>query len=187
MENPNNWGPEAKPEAASATSQEIEVVEPHLPEVSAKKRRKPRITDGKLDAALADLNLLSISSEKLKGFSIVGRFLDQIGIVQYGNGRLVGTAEAMAVAMKACAEVVSNAGNDSDLKERFIMLQIRLAKALDANAVMIGQMNETTQSSKPQTEQQNKPFAVQSIVTPIQITVQSGSVANPVAVPAKDV
>lgn len=183
MENPNNWGPEAKPETTPATFREIEVVEPNLPAASAKKRRKARITDGKLDAALADLNLLSISSKQLNGFSVIGRFLDQIGIVQYGNGRLVGTAEAMAVAMRTCADVVANAGNDSDLKERFITLQIRLAKALDANAVMIGQMSETDRDAKPRTEQQNKPFAVQSIVTPIQINVQ----ANPVVTDPKDV
>lgn len=174
-ETQNSWGPEAK----KANAVELEVIEPSGAPAKAKKHLPKRISDHKLDEALAELNLLSISSEKLKSFSTIGRFLDQIGIVQYGNGRLVGTAEAMAGAMRACADVVAEAGNDNETKERFIMLQLRLAKALDANVALINEVNETGATRKPQPEQQNKPFAVGGIVSPIQINVHASPVATP--------
>lgn len=159
--------------------QEIEVVSPGAVQSQPRKKLPKRISDHKLDAALAELNLLSISSEKLRSFGTIGRFLDQIGIVQYGNGRLVGTAQAMAVGLEACAEVVSKAGADNDLKERFILLQIRLAKALDANIELLNKIGDQGPARKPQAEQQNKPFAVGGIATPIQINVHAAPLAMP--------
>jgi hypothetical protein len=152
---------------------EIEVVTPHALEPKAKKPRAQRVSNHKLDEALKDLNLLSISSDKLRGFSLIGRFLDQIGIVEYGNGRLVGTAVAMETAMKACADVVANAGQDNDLKAKFIDLQLRLAKAIDSNVALVNRVQDEHPAKKPPTEQQTKPFAVGSIIVPIQINTVS--------------
>lgn len=163
--NPANW--------------ELEVVEPAKTTKPAKVRKPSRVSDQKLEQALKELNLLSISSDKLRGYSTVGRFLDQIGIVQYGNGRLVGSAVAMETAMQVCADVVAKAGNDSDLKERFITLQIRLAKAIDSHVSSIKNGTDTGFGKKPTAEQQNKPFAVGSVIVPIQINAQANQVATP--------
>lgn len=160
---------------ATPTSTEIEVVTPAALEPNAKKPRAKRISNHKLDNALQDLNLLSISSDKLRGFSLIGQFLDQIGIVEYGNGRMVGTAVAMENAMKACAEVVANAGADNELKARFIELQLRLAKAIDANVALINRVQDEHPAKKPSAEQQIKPFAVGSVIVPIQINQVSSA------------
>lgn len=160
---------------------ELDVVEPASAGSRRKARKPSRISDHKLDKALKDLDLLSVSSQKLRGFSTIGRFLDQIGIVEYGNGRLVGTAEAMETAIRACADVVANAGDDHDRKDRFITLQIRLARAVDNNIALLNKISDTGPAKKPQPEQQNKPFAVQGVITPIQITLNT----NPVATPEK--
>lgn len=163
----------------NAPVQEIEVVPPGSVQVKPRRALPKRISDNKLDAALKELNLLSISSEKLRAHSVVGRFLDQIGIVQYGNGRLVGTAQAMAVGLEACADVVAKAGADNDLKERFILLQIRLAKALDSNIELQNKITDQGPARKPQAEQQNKPFAVGAIATPVQINIHAAPLATP--------
>lgn len=174
-ETPNSWAIE-EPESPV---QEIEVIPPSPAAARPKKTQVGRVSNQKLDQALSELDLLSISSEKLRGFSTVGRFLDQIGIVQYGNGRMVGTAEAMSAGIKACAEVVSNAGTDNETKERFLILQIRFARALDANIALLNKITDSGTPKKPQAEQQNKPFAIGGVVSPIQINVHTSPVATP--------
>lgn len=174
-ETQNNWGIEESGRAV----EEIVVVDPSPAEKKPRKSLPARISDHKLDEALKELDLLSISSEKLRGFSAIGRFLDQIGIVQYGNGRLVGTAEAMSSAIKTCADVVSDDKADNDTKERFMLLQIRLARALDSNIALMNKISDQGSVKKPQAEQQNKPFAVGGIVSPIQINVHAAPLATP--------
>lgn len=160
---------------AISTSTEIEVVTPTALDPKAKKPRAQRVSNHKLDEALRELNILSISSSKLRGLGVIGRFLDQIGIVEYGNGRMVGTAAAMEVALASCAEVVANAGDDNALKERFIDLQLRIAKAIDANVAMISRSQGDQPGKKPPSEHQIKAFAVGSIVVPVQINTVSPS------------
>lgn len=147
-------------------STDIEVVEPKG------KVKRGRVTDHALDKAARELNMLTVSAKGLRGFTVIGRFLEQLGVVNYGNGRLVATAEAIANAQKVCADLAARENLPAQMREQFLELQLRLAERMDENIALMVKVNEAPAVESAKLPQQVKPFALNSVVPPLAIPLQ---------------
>ena len=149
-------------------------------------RRFRPISDRRLDAAARELNLLNISAKRLVNVATVGRFVREIGLLQYGNGRLIGSAVAMQEGVLLCGELARRDGPD-EVRQAYLELQLRFLKALDENMVM--QIEANKHARKPAAEAssmpQGKPFLPGAQISPIQINVHGGTVEQPREQPCK--
>jgi len=151
---------------------EIEVREPT--------GRVRRISDGRLNRAARELNLLNISARGLHSVATIGQFLDQVGLLRYGNGRLLGSSQMIYEAAIACAAQANKEGISDEVRQGYLELQLRFIKAIDENVALQLELNKVaeTRSAHPNMPQ-GKPFLPGAQISPIQINVvQSGSKAD---------
>ncbi len=152
------------PEANTA----IEVLEPR------------RVKARRLDAAARELNLLNISSRRLINVATVGQFVKEVGLLKYGNGRLLGSAQAMQEGAHYAAQMARREGIAEEVRQAYLDLELRFLKALDENLVMQLDVNKrdvesfSAASSMPQ----GKPFLPGAQISPIQINISPGATAT---------
>lgn len=151
---------------------ELEVSEPS----GVVKRRK--VTSNALDKAAMELNLISVSARGLLNVATIGRFLDQVGILQYGTGKLLASSEMISQAAARCAALAEKEGLPEEVRQGYIELQLRFVKAMDENIQLQMDVNNAaaTKSAAP-TAMPAKPFLVGAQVSPINI--QINAVATP--------
>ena len=141
---------------------EIEVREPS--------RVVKRITDKRIDRAARELNLLNVSSKGLKNIATIGQFLNEIGLLQYGNGRLLGSAQMIAEGALACKEQALKDGIADEVRQAYLDLQLRFAKALDENVALQLEVNKVAaEKAANPSMPPGKPFLPGSQISPIQI------------------
>lgn len=139
--------------------------------------RMRRIGNGRLDRAARELNMLSVSSAKLKNVATVGAFIKQIGLLKYGNGRLLGSAQLIAQGAQACSELALREGLSDEVRQGYLELQLRFVKALDDNVALQLEVNKTDGRPEGASDiPQGKSFLPGAQVAPIQINVHGGSV-----------
>jgi len=159
---------------------EIEVVQP-----TGIIARPRRITPHRLDRAAKELNLISVNAKGLRGIGAIGRFLDQIGILDYGNGRLIATAEAIALGIRRCSELANGDGVDEDARARFLELQLRFCQALDHNVALMVELNQQEKAQTAAAAQPaHKPFLPGAQVP--SISLQVNNLQTPQERPAND-
>jgi len=146
---------------------EIEVREP-----TGKVRRVRPISNSRLDRAARELNLLNISSRGLHNVATIGQFLDQVGLLRYGNGRLLGSAQMIYEAANACAAQANREGISDEVRQAYLDLQLRFVKAIDENVALQLELNKVaeTRSANPRIPQ-GKPFLPGAQISPIQINI----------------
>ncbi len=167
------------PEAITA-SREIEISEPS----GIVKPRK--ITASRLDRAAKELNLLKVSAAGLLNIATIGKFLDQIGILQYGNGRLLGSAEMISEAAARCAKLANSQILDDETRQGYLDLQLRFVAALDRNIELQIEVNNaaSTKAATP-TALPSKPFLPGAQISPINIQINANAVEKKVEEPCK--
>ena len=166
------------PETITA-GREIEVSEP-----SGIVKRK-RVGNSQLDRAARELGMISLSSRGMKNFGVVGRFLDQVGIIDYGNGKLIATSEALDEGIKKCAALAANVTMTVELRATFLELQLRFIKAQSGNVQQMAELNEAKQSGDVPRPMPTKPFLPGAQISPINLQVNVGG--QPVTVTEKKV
>ena len=136
-----------------------------------------RISDGRLNRAARELNLLNVSARGLHSVATIGQFLDQVGLLRYGNGRLLGSSQMIYEAAIACAAQANRDGIADEVRQGYLDLQLRFVKALDENVALQIELNKVaeTRSANPNMPQ-GKPFLPGAQISPIQILVQGGTV-----------
>jgi len=134
--------------------------------------RVKRISNGRLNKAARELNLLNISSRGLHNIATIGQFLDQVGLLRYGNGRLLGSSQMIYEAANACATQANRDGISDEVRQGYLDLQLRFIKAIDENVALQLELNKVaeTRSSNPHIPQ-GKPFLPGAQISPIQINV----------------
>jgi hypothetical protein len=150
------------PEANTA----IEVLEPR------------RVKARRLDAAARELNLLNISSRRLINVATVGQFVKEIGLLKYGNGRLIGSAQAMQEGAIYAAQMARREGISEEIRQTYLDLELRFLKALDENLVMQLDVNkrDVESSAAASALPQGKPFLPGAQISPIQINISGNAV-----------
>lgn len=136
-----------------------------------------RISGPRLDRAARELNLLSVSSRGLHNVATIGQFLDQVGLLRYGNGRLLGSSQMIYEAAHACAAQAKREGISDEVRQAYLDLQLRFLKAIDENVALQLELNKVAEarSSNPHIPQ-GKPFLPGAQISPIQINVHGGTV-----------
>jgi hypothetical protein len=151
---------------------ELEVIEPSgVPE-----KPKP-VSPGRLNRAARELNLLKVSARGLSNVAAIGQFLDQIGILRYGTGKLLGSAEMVCEAAARCAELAGRDDLDDETKQGYLDLQLRFLSALDKNVEL--QMEISGQTAGKQAGPAalpSKPFLPGAQISPINIQINAQSV-----------
>lgn len=142
---------------------EIEIREP------ATKVRK--VSKARLDTAARELKLLSISSTRLSSVATIGQFLDELGVLKYGNGRLLGSAQAMAEGAFYCAKMARKKNLDDETRQGYLELQLRFVKALDENVVMQLKVNKASETVGGMNLAQAKSFLPGASISPVQINI----------------
>jgi len=155
-------------------SREIEVSEP------SGKPAKPRpVSNARLDRAAKELNLLKVSARGLSNVAAIGQFLDQIGIIRYGSGKLLGSAEMIYEAAARCAELANREGIDDETKQGYLELQLRFLRAIDQNVALQVELSGATAAKLPgPAALPSKPFLPGAQISPIQINVTGGTVTE---------
>lgn len=157
----------------STPSREIEVSEPS----GVVKRRK--VTADALDKAAKELNLISVSAKGLLGISTIGRFLDQVGILHYGTGKLLMNAEMISQAAARCAALADRSDIDEEIRQGYLDLQLRFVKAMDENIQLQMDVNNVEQTNKNSPQAMPaKPFLVGAQVSPINIQINAPGVTT---------
>jgi hypothetical protein len=165
---------------AITSSREIEVSEP------SGKVKLRRVTPHRLDRAARELGLLTISAKGLMNTAAIGRFLDQVGILSYGAGKLAATAEAISAAAAQCAVLAQEAGLDHESRQGYLELQLRFTEALDRNMELQVQLSgASTVKAAQNTGPAYKPFLPGAQLTPVQINIGQGTVAEKTTVAEK--
>jgi hypothetical protein len=161
--------------AQLTTGTEIEVSEP------SGKPVKPRpVSNARLDRAAKELNLLKVSARGLSNVAAIGQFLDQIGILRYGSGKLLTTAEMACVAANRCAELAGREDIDDETKRGYLELQLRFLKALDENVSLQVELSGATAAKLPgPVALPSKPFLPGAQISPIQINIGQPPAATP--------
>ncbi len=145
----------------------------------AERRFKP-ITRSRLDRAARELNLLNISSGRLINVATVGQFVKEIGLLKYGNGRLLGSAQAMQEGAFYAAQMARREGIAEEVRQTYLDLELRFLKALDENLVMQLDANRrgAESSAAASAMPEGKPFLPGAQISPIQINVHGGKVES---------
>ncbi len=141
--------------------------------------RKPQtnghVTLKALNRAARELNLISVSAKRLNSFATIGQFLTEIGIIKYGNGRLLGSAALLQESAFKCAEMAARDDIAADVRRLYLDLQLRFIKALDQNIALQLEVNKAAeQADKAGMMSSAKPFLPGAQVSPIQINIGSG-------------
>lgn len=158
-------------------TEQIQIIENEAFNAKRRAQRHGPVSTQRLNKAVKELNMIAIDGRGLRNYSIVGRFLDQIGLVHYGAGRLIGTADAIDRAIKMCANVLeANPTMSTESKERFLTLQLALCKALDNHVEVLAKLNKSEQATKSEQGPKTavKAFTVGAQIQPIQINVAAG-------------
>lgn len=126
-----------------------------------------------IDRAARELNMLSVSSLNFQNFADVGEFVRQIGLVKYGSGRLLGSAQMIAESAVACAALSKKEGLDDESRRGYLELQLRFLKALDQNVALQLEINKASEADREKKSAggQAKPFLPGATVSPIQINI----------------
>ncbi len=151
---------------------EIEVVEP----AGRVKPFSPRqVSKGRLDRAARELNLLGVSSRGLTNVATIGQFIGELGLLKYGNGRLLGSAQMLTEAALVCADMAKKEGLDEESRRGYLELQLRFLKALDANFQRQFDVNrKAEESAASSVAPAGKSFLPGERISPIQINVSAG-------------
>lgn len=149
---------------------ELEVSEPS----GVVRRRK--VSASRLDRAARELNLISVSAKGLLNVATIGRFLDQVGILQYGTGKLLASSEMISQAASRCAALADRSDIDEEIRQGYLDLQLRFVKAMDENIQLQMDVNNVaaTKTAAP-TAMPAKPFLVGAQVSPIQLTINTAA------------
>ena len=139
-----------------------------------------RVSDGRRNRAARELNILTVSSKKLRNISTIGQFINEMGLLKYGNGRLLGSAQLMAQGAQACAEMALKDGLDENVRQGYMELQLRFLKALDENVALQLEVNKAAkENSRNGSSSQSKSFLPGAQISPIQINISpSGTVVE---------
>ena len=158
------------PEAITA-GREIEISQP-----TGVLKRKP-VTNNRLDRAARELNLLKVNARGLLNIATIGRFIDQLGVLNYGTGKLLGSAEMISEAATRCAALAEREDLDDEIRQGYLQLQLRFVKALDENLAMQLEVNHVVQNraAAPSQALPSKPFLPGAQISPIQINVGAGA------------
>lgn len=157
-------------------TEEIQIIESTAQNAKMRVRRAGNVTTQKLNKAAKELSMVTVNAQGLRNYSLIGRFVDQIGLVHYGAGRLVGTADAIDRAIKLCSNVLeANPTMSTESKERFLTLQLALCKALDNHVEVLAKLNKSEQTGKNEQAPKTavKAFATGSVVSPIQLNINT--------------
>ncbi len=146
-------------------------------EIRGKKAPK-NISPPRLDRAARELNLLNISSKGLHNVATVGQFLTEIGLIRYGNGRLLGSAQAMQEGMLYCLELARNAELDHEVRQKYLDLGIRFRNALDENVALQMDVNKVQAKETNGAVSGAKSFLPGAQIQPIQINLSGGATAT---------
>lgn len=147
---------------------QIQVREP------AAKARK--ISRANLDKAARELNMLTVSSKRLVSVATIGQFISELGLMRYGNGRLLGSAQLMAQGAESCAEMAAKDGLDEEVRRGYLDLQLRFLKALDDNVALQLELNKVAErKSADAAMPQGKSFLPGAQIAPIQVNVHANS------------
>jgi hypothetical protein len=161
------------PETITA-GREIEVTDP-----SGKPAKFKPVSNARLDRAARELNLLKVSARGLSNVAAIGQFLDQIGILRYGSGKLLATAEMAAEAASRCADLAARENIDEETKRGYLELQLRFLRSLDDNvALQVELSGATAGKSAGPAALPSKPFLPGAQISPIQINVTGGTVTE---------
>lgn len=153
-----------------------------ISESSGNVKRKP-VTNRALNRAAKELNLIQVKASGLLGISTIGRFLDQLGMLHYGNGRLLASAEMITEAARLCAEFAVVTNIDHETRQGYLDLQLRFIQALDANIASQLELNNASafRPASPNGAGPNLPaksFLPGAQLSPIQINVNTGTTAE---------
>jgi hypothetical protein len=156
---------------AITTGREIEITDP-----SGKPAKFKPISSARLDRAARELNLLKVSARGLSNVAAIGQFLDQIGMLRYGTGKLLGSAEMVCEAATRCADLAAKEGLDDETKQGYLELQLRFLRALDENvALQIEISGQTAGKSAGPAALPSKPFLPGAQISPINLQVNVGT------------
>jgi len=161
---------------------EIEVSEP-----SGVVKRKRQVSPGRLDRAARELNLISINARGMRNFGIIGRFLDQIGVIDYGNGKLVSSAECLEEGVKQCTALAEREAMDDELRATFLELKLRFVRALNDNVQQLVELNGYGHAERSQGPQAMpaKPFLPGARISPINIQINATAAETKAEEPCK--
>lgn len=156
------------PESITA-GREIEISQP-----SGVVKRKPKIGAGRLDRAARELGMITVSSAKMRNLSVVGRFLDQVGILELSNGKLLGNAESLERGALRCELLANDDRLPAELRATFLELKLRFIRATNDNIQQMVELNGISQAKRNEPQATaTKPFLVGAQVSPIQINIGS--------------
>lgn len=156
-------------------AEELEIVEPK----PAVKRKRGGVSCQKLDKAAAELNLIRVNAAGLTNIATVGRFLDQVGMLNYGNGRLLSSAAMIADSAERCGQLAQNEQLDHQIRQGYLKLQLAFIEALDKNVELHlnltnAPVNESVRGNAPP-PMPSKPFLPGANISPIQINISAGA------------
>lgn len=137
------------------------------------------VSESTLNRAARELNMITLSSRKLANVATMGQFVNELGLIRYGNGRLLGSAQMIAQGAQACAEMSLKDGLTEEQRQGYMDLQLRFIKALDENVAMQLEINKTAETNgASQSMPQGKSFLPGAQVSPIQILITGGTVSE---------
>jgi len=142
------------------------------------KRKRGGVTPKRLDRAARELNLIRVDAKNLLNIATVGRFLDQVGMLHYGNGRMLASAAMISDAAERCALLASSPDMPDDIRQGYLSLQLKFIEALDRNVELHltltnAPANEGGRGSSPP-PMPSKPFLPGAPISPIQVNVNLG-------------
>lgn len=140
-------------------------------------RRIRKVTDDQLDRAAGELGIV-INAKKIKANGVIGRFLEQQGVVAYATSKLMASETVLQDTIKQCRDLIDYGNLDVELKRDFVKLQVELCKALNESALNMVQINKSEPQQGPKSGQAVKPFALGAQVSPIQINISGSTVAT---------
>ena len=156
-----------------------------MPEAIQVQERAPAkvkpISADRLDKAAQELSLIKISAARLRSIKAVGTFLDELGLINVNNGRLLGTAQLITEGALHCAELAKKTkeeGMDDQTRQGYLALQLKFLQALDENVAIQLRINREVEVQEKKVGSQAKPFLPGATVSPIQINVV-GTVEQP--------
>jgi len=141
------------------------------------KRKRGGVTPKRLDRAARELNLIRVDAKNLLNIATVGRFLDQVGMLHYGNGRMLASAAMISDAAERCALLASSPDMPDEIRQGYLGLQLKFIEALDRNVelqieVNNAPINEGGRGSAPP-PMPSKPFLPGAPISPIQINISA--------------
>lgn len=152
-----------------AEDTQVQVMEP-----ARKKKRAPQISRSRMDKAARELNMICASARGLESIGTMGQFIGELGLMKYGNGRLLGSAALMARSAQRCADMAEKEGVPDEARQAYLELQLRFLKALDANVALQLELNKVAERKAESADSgQTKSFLPGAQIAPIQVNVHA--------------